>query len=224
MATRQVEVRGLEATLLAKAHSSERRAWACVVFSGFVSLVSLTITWFVIHRYSEPIPEHILTLNKDTGVAELVSLLPQVASYDEVITNYWLSRYVVSRESYNFMDVNQDYEEVGLMSSRTVGQDYAKFMLGAEGPEKKWADHAEVSVSIKSVISDTKHQTATVRYSTTLRHFDRDQAEPSRYWIASLGYEFVNQTMTVAQRRLNPLGFKVTSFRSVEENADRVGD
>lgn len=220
----QREVRGLEANYVSDTKKSERRAWMVATAFGFVTIIALGITGFTVHQYAQPIPEHILTLNKDTGEAQEVTLMPRQADYDEVTDNYWVSQYVVHHESYDYYSGEADYLAVGLMSSNSVAGDYQKRYTGKEALDKKWGDGVNISVQIKSIILDRQHQTATVRYTTTRRNRQLDRPDPPTYWIATLGYEFANFPMTSSQRYINPLGFRVTSFRTVEENATQVGN
>lgn len=220
----QKDVRGLEANYLFDTKASEKRAWMVAAGSAFLSLCSIGGLLFVIHRYAEPIPEHILTINKETGEAQEVTLLPKQADYDEIIDTYWVSQYVVHHESYDYYSGEADYMAVGLMSTNTVAGDYQKRYTGKDALDKKWGDSVNLSVQVKSVILDREHQTATVRYTTIKRNRQVEKPEPPHYWIATMGYEFSNFAMTASERYINPLGFRVTSFRTVEENATQVGN
>ncbi|WP_079949118.1 type IV secretion system protein [Salmonella enterica] len=51
----------------------------------------------------------------------------------------------------------------------------------------------------------------------------RPNPEPPRYWIATIAYEYKALPMTAQQRYINPLGFRVTSYRKNAENVGAVG-
>jgi len=220
----QREVRGLEANYIADVKKSEARAWKAAGILGAVSLFSLALAGFTIHRYAEPIPEHILTINKDSGEAQVITLLPKKSDYGEVTDTYWVSQYVIHHESYDYYSGEADYLAVGLMSTNTVASDYQKRYIGKDALDKKWGDNINISIHIQSVILDRQHQTATVRYTKVRRNRQIEKPDPPTYWIATMGYEFANFPMTASQRFVNPLGFRVTSFRTLEENANEVGN
>uniref|UniRef100_UPI002B05C67C type IV secretion system protein n=1 Tax=Citrobacter koseri TaxID=545 RepID=UPI002B05C67C len=79
------------------------------------------------------------------------------------------------------------------------------------------------TVHINSVITDREHGVATVRFTTQQRIRQRPNPEPPRYWIATIAYEYKALPMTAQQRYINPLGFRVTSYRKNAENVGAVG-
>lgn len=211
------DMRGLERTVFEEILTSRNRAWKFSFFLGLLSLISLLIVGYVVHKYSEPITEHILTINKDTGEAQELSLLKDTKSYGEVVDKYWLSQYVTHHEAYDFYSIQMDYDAIGLMSSRAVADEYSKKFMGADRLDQKYGDTIVVSVKVRSVILDEKKQQAEVRFTTQVHHRVNDTYDPPKNFIATIGFEYVKRTMTASQRYINPLGFRVLAYRVVEE-------
>lgn len=216
--------RSLEADFMGEVTQSRKTAWNVAKGAGLVAAFSLALAGFVVFRYAQPIPEHILTVNRDTGEAQVVSLMRNDAKYNETIDSFWCSQFVIHHESYDYWTGQADYDAVGLMSTSGVAEEYKKKFSGKEAMNKVLRDAVSDTVDVKSVMVDEAHQIATVRYKVTRVHHDRDTSDPPRYYIATLAYEYVNLPMTAAQRYINPLGFRVVSWRRVEESAGQVGE
>lgn len=216
--------KSLEADFLGEVIQSRKRGWNVAKGASLIAVCSLALSAFVIFRYAQPIPEHILTINRDTGEAQVVSLLRNNAQYDEVTDSFWCGQYVIHHESYDYWTGQVDYDAIGLMSTSSVADDYKKKFSGKEAMDKVLRDTVSDKVDIRSVIVDEKHQISTIRYKVTRVHHDRDTYDPPRYYIATLSYEYVNLPMTAAQRYVNPLGFRVVSWRRIEEASGQVGE
>lgn len=211
------DMRGLERTVFEEILISRKRAWKFSILLGLLSLISLLIVGYVVHKYSEPITEHILTVNKDTGEAQEVSLLRNQKSYGEVIDKYWLSQYVIHHESYDYYILQSDYDAIGLMSSRSVADEYSTKFSGKERIDQKYGDTVVISVKIQTVILNEHNQQAEIRFTTQMHHRVNDVYDPPKNFVATIGYEYVKRAMTASQRYINPLGFRVLSYRVVEE-------
>lgn len=210
----QKERRGLEVELLDEVLRSRRVARIGIVILSAFSVMCLAVVIFVVWRYAQPIPEHILTLNKDTGEVQQVSLLPDhKESYGEVVDSFWVAQFVTHYESYDFYTVQADYNAVGLMAAPVVAGEYQKQFSGPKGKDRELGDSLVTRVHISSVILDQKAHIATVRFSTQDKVRARPLPEPEKQWIAIVGYGYRNVPMTAAQRFVNPLGFRVSSFR-----------
>ncbi len=209
------ERRGLEVDVLDEVLKSRKVAWIVASVGAVLAVVALFLAGFVVQRYSQPIPEHILTINKDTGVVQQVNLLPdQKTSYGEVVDSYWVSQFVIHYESYDFYSAQADYNAVGLMAAPQVSEPYLNQFAGPDAKDKRLGDSLSTRVHVSSVILDRKAGTATIRFSTQDKYRDRPMPELQKEWIAVLAYKYENFPETASQRFINPLGFRVLSFRA----------
>lgn len=208
------ERRGLEVDLLDEVLKSRVVAWVLGATGVIVGVVCLGIAAFVIHRYSQPIPPYLLTLNKQTGAVQQISIMKnQKDSYGERIDSYWVSQFVTHYESYDFYSIQSDYEAVGLMATPKVARPYLEQFAGENPKDDRLGDTRTKRVHVSSVMVDTEDHIATVRFTTQIKYRQRPLPEPKEYWIATIAYKYVNFPMTAEQRRINPLGFRVTSYR-----------
>jgi len=211
-------IRGLEKSVLEELISSRRRAWFVAIGVGLIAFLSLSTQIFIIYRYSQPLTEHILTVNKDTGEAQEVSLLKDQKSYGEVIDKYWVAQYVIRHNAYDYYNIQSDYSSITLMSSRPVFDEYAKLFQGKDRIDAKYGDSIVTTVTIKAVILSPDKSTAEIRFSTQTYHRSTDTTDAPKNFVATIGYEYQQRLMTASQRQVNPLGFTVTAYRVVEES------
>ncbi|WP_058362020.1 virB8 family protein [Xanthomonas translucens] len=221
----QQERRGLEVDVLDEVLLSRKRAWQVAACFGVLTVASIGLSMFIVHRYSQPLPQHILWQDGKTGAVEQLSLTKDTKSYDEITDSYWISQFVQHYESYDFNTAQVDYDAVGLMASPEVAEQYVtRYKWGTtDAIDKRIGDSENTRVHINSVILDSASGTATVRFTTTRKVRQRPTSEPPQYWIAIIGYKFEKSLMTASQRNLNPLGLRITSYRVNSESANKVG-
>ncbi|HDV5007145.1 TPA: type IV secretion system protein, partial [Escherichia coli] len=130
-----------------------------------------------------------------------------------LIANFATVPYVIHRESYDFYSLQVDYDAVGLMSTSNVAESYLSKFKGKQGIDKVLGDSEITRVTINSTILDKEHGVATIRFTTVRRARSNNFDDPPKHWIAILGYEYKALAMNASQRYVNPLGFRVTSYR-----------
>ncbi|MBC0621539.1 type IV secretion system protein, partial [Escherichia coli] len=177
------------------------------------AVFALSLVGYVVHKYSQPIPAHLLTLNEATHEVQQVKLTRDQTSYGDEIDKFWLTQYVIHRESYDFYSVQVDYTAVGLMSTPNVAESYQSKFKGRNGLDKVLGDSETTRVKINSVILDKPHGVATIRFTTVRRVRSNPVDDQPQRWIAIMGYEYKSLAMNAEQRYVNPLGFRVTSYR-----------
>ena len=220
VANLQAEQSGLELDLIDEVLGSRQRAWHVAVGFFVLAICCVAALLFVIYRYSQPIPTHLLFQDQHTGAVGQISLTAEQNSYGEVNDSYWVSQFVIHHEGYDFYSAQVDYDAVGLMAAGPVADEYRKRFAGPNGLDKVLGDSERTKVEISSVILDRASGIATVRYATEKKIRIKPQAERRQYWIAQVSYTYDNILLTAKQRYINPLGFRVRSFRV---NAENVG-
>ena len=189
-----------------------RRAWQ--VAAAAVGLTVLSWLALVLLLPLKQTMPFVIRVDNATGVPDIVTTLAdRRVDYHEVLDKYWLAHYVRARETYDWYTLQKDYTTVGLLSSPTVGAEYARLFDGAEALDKKWGSAIRATVEIVSVVPTVKG-TATVRFrKTTQRVADPGPGEVAS-WVATLAYEYRNPSKIKESLRLiNPFGFQVLSYR-----------
>ncbi|MEX3605257.1 MAG: type IV secretion system protein [Burkholderia sp.] len=213
---------GLELDLLDEVLTSRRRGWQVATAGIGFGVLALALAGFVIWRYSQPIPEHMLVQDPVTGAVQQVSLIPgEQTSYGEATDAYWVAQFVIHHESYNFYAAQADYDFIRLTAAGDVATTYSKLWTGPNALDKVLGDSQATTTHVESVILDREHGLATVRYTRTTKYKDRPEADPPVHWIATVSYKYASKLMTAQQRYINPLGFQVPAFRP---NTEAVGN
>lgn len=205
------EVSGYERDYLSEVVRSRTNAWRVAIAACAIGVAGFVFGIAGNHRPS-PAPV-VLRVDKATGGVDVLSVMDDArTSYGAAVDQANINRFVILRESYDWNTIQSDYEAMGLFGSPSVVADYEKLYNDTDGRQVKLANHAHIVTKVVSIILGADSPTATVRFTTQLVH-DSGVTEPVKHWIASLGYRYVNAKMTVEQRRVDPLGFQVTSYR-----------
>ncbi|OIS90252.1 virB8 family protein [Brucella cytisi] len=204
------ESRGLERDLLSEVVRSRKAAWNVSKFLGLVALGGIAAG--IAGLWREAPPPLILRVDNATGAVDTVTAMRvHETSYGEVVDQYWLNQYVLNRESYDYNTIQLNYDTTALLSSPSIQQDYGKLFEGPDARDAVLANKVRIVVSIRSIQPNNRGQ-ATVRF-TTREIANNGQAPIVRNMIATIGYTYVNAPMSTQDRRINPLGFQVTSYR-----------
>lgn len=207
------ERQGLEVDIMNEVLSSRRTAWRVATVSIIAGIVGFGVAATVIHKYSQPMPPFLLTYNSADHDIQQIKMTRDQESYGQALDTMFLTRYVLARESYDFNSVQADYDAVGLMSTPNVADSYLTKFRGRNSIVKQLGDSEVTRTYINSVILDREHSVATIRFTTIRRVRSNPVDDPPRHWIAVMGYTYQALPMNATQRQINPLGFRVTSYR-----------
>lgn len=213
------ETKGLERDYMAEIVKS-RKHWQLLGVACFLFAVCM-VAWhqFMPNTNTEP---YVFRVDNTTGAVESVSTLKdQEKSYGEAVDRYFLASYVRSFESYNYQNIQNDYDKIGLMSNDAVKTQYMKIFDPNTGNarDKVLGEIGTRKVNIISVVpsvSGTSTATASVRFETITTNAQGGSI--SENWIANITYEYISASIDDAVRLVNPLGFVVTSYRADKEN------
>ena len=205
----------LERDLLAEKEKSKRAAWVvagvaiCFGFLGvFAGIAGLS--------QESPLPT-VLRVDNTTGAVEAVTVQRESeVSYGEAVDSYFLNKYVLNREGYEYKTVQSMYDTTRLMSGQDAWLSYNAIYSGPNARDSALSNRTEIIVKVRSITSDSDTGIATVRYTTQKKHTN-GRIEPIEHWIATVGYTYVRAIMTTEERRINPLGFVVNTFRADPE-------
>lgn len=193
---------------------SRALAWGVAGVASTIAL-SLGIAVSVMLPLKEPVP-YVITVDKQSGFLEIPKRLDETPlAKEEAITNYNLVRYVKAREAYLNPIVAENYQLVQSMSSGDAAKEH-KVVWDGENPNNPsviFGFDGEVDIEILGV-SELNDKTSSVRFD---RHVKLGSKIRTTRHTAIIVYEYRNERQTNEERLINPLGFKVTSYRVSEE-------
>jgi len=205
------ETKGLERDYLGEVLKS-RSNWQKVAIASF-SVSAMSVAAVMLLTPLKRTETVVLRVDNTTGNVEVVNTLADPkTSYGEVTDKYWLNQYVLHRESYDYNTIQADYDATALLSAPEVQRDYFAAYEGPESRDKVLKNTARIVVSVRSITPNPQLHTAVVRFST--QQIDRDGTpQPAQDWIATMAYKYIAAPTSEGDRRVNPLGFQVTSYR-----------
>jgi len=214
LASYLAESRGLERDYIGELVHSRRWAWRVAGGCGILALLGLGLG--IAGLAQPPAPPVVLRVDNATGAVERVTLMTaEETSYGEVVDTYWLNQYVLHRESYDYNTLQLNYDTTALLSAPAVQREYYRLYEGSEARDQVLADRVRITVRIQSIQPNGQGQ-ATVRFSTQ-ETSPNGITPPRQHRIATIAYTYVNGPMQAGDRRMNPLGFQVTSYRTDPE-------
>ncbi len=191
---------------------SQRIAWTIAVIAGGVAVLEgLALTLMMPLKTVQP---YVVTVDRQTGYMETVrGVTAGPIAGNEALTQSFLARYVMARETFDATDLKDAYRQVQLWSAGDARAAYVQSMQAdnPQSPLKLYPPTTQVTTTIKSV-SMLSPTTALVRFQTERRDAGA-VAGLVQAWSAAVSFRFSGAPLKMEDRLVNPLGFQVTRYR-----------
>lgn len=191
---------------------SRRTAWR--VAAGASAIAVLQAVALVTLLPLKTVEPYTLLVDRQTGYVEALKPLErQTITADAALTRSFLVQYVIAREGFSLDAVQADYRKVALWSADEARQQYIASMQASnpESPLTALPRSSVVTVNVKSM-SSLSPSSALIRFS--VQRLDRGgRVTPPTDWVALVSFTYSGEPMSVSDRLINPLGFKVTRYR-----------
>ena len=187
-------------------------AWRLV---GMMSVITcLSIVAVVMLTPLKTVQPFVIRVDNNTGLTDTVSVMKQRQdSYDEIVDKYFLKQYVQYRESYDWETIQTTFDATKLMSNPAVAAEYEKFYATDNAPHKVLKNNLKVLVKVQSVaFLGNLAQVRFIKQSVPVGNA-LDKKSPPLKMIATIAWEYQGGKMSEQDRLINPLGFKVKSYR-----------
>jgi type IV secretion system protein VirB8 len=163
----------------------------------------------------------VIQVDQKSGITQTVDpLTAKELTANEAVNNFYLVQYIRAREEYSTNDLVRNYNIVRIMSeSRNV---YGEFMTEAD-PNNPSSNAARLgntgtrTVKFKSIT----YLTPTQAQARLLIEEKSEGAYLQQHKIATIEFQYIKLSLNPEERYINPLGFRVTSYRIVEEAIQR---
>ncbi|WP_434779716.1 virB8 family protein [Neisseria sp. Ec49-e6-T10] len=212
-----------EVTLVDIRRKNERRAWTVALLSVCMSVL-LAAGYLLVMPLKERVP-YIVMADPYSGratVSKITDYAGESLTSNEAVIKSNVAQFVTARESYDWDLISRrDWDTVYSMGSENVTREYRALFANTNpmNPDVIFGRKKSVRIKIKSIILNG----ATAEHGPTgaTVNFDRlviDKIDPkieqSSSHIASVVFEYKNNlAMSDQYRTLNPLGFRVISYR-----------
>lgn len=182
---------------------------------GVLAVVGLTPL-----KSTEPF---VIRVDNNTGFTDVVRPISnsKKTSYGETLDKYWLSKFVIERESYDWQFIQNSYDTVKLMSVPQVFNEYKNYITSKVSPVEILQQNRKIKVRVLSI--SFVGNVGQVRFSKQVLSAsgESDVNIPTSYWLASIAYDYLHDLELEQQRLVNPLGFQALSYRVDPESTIR---
>jgi type IV secretion system protein VirB8 len=201
---------------------SERRAWRVAVAGLVLGLIGIAAVFVQgpLRRVVE-IPIVVDRVTGETTVQQRLS--EETIPAMEALDKHNLAAFVRARESYSWMFLQRDFDQVARMAVPSVFAEYNRHFEGDGALQKKIGAAEEwriniVGVRLRALGRSGNLSDATVTYDKVVRQTDRNLPDVTTRHVASIVYQYQPKVLVKEADRLeNPLGFVVTAYRSDPE-------
>ncbi|WP_304342072.1 virB8 family protein [Campylobacter ureolyticus] len=212
-----------EASIRYLVEKSNRRAWLIAFLSIFISIISVTAVVFLTPLKS--VEPYVIRVDNTTGMVDIITSVNQTEfiSDNEALDKYFTTSYVKIREGYFYNILQNDYTTVQIWSSPEVSSDYLKIYEGDNSRVDILKNRTEIDVEINSVTLGNSNgmKMATIRFNQIYKDAKSRTITNKKAKIVTLAYDYSPQSlMTENERLINPLGFKVLTYR-VDDEVER---
>lgn len=197
-----------------------RLAWV-IAASGWVCAVAAAIALALLMPLKRVEP-YVIRVDNATGIVDIVPMYAGHAEIGETVARYLLTHYVTVCEGFSFATAERDYEECGAYHTARRNQEwYAQWNpANPNSPLNLYRDGSTVRAQVTAITFFTRANgvsaLAQVRYIKGKRA--AGGIETITHWIATIEYAYVAPAHDPKSRQWNPLGFRVTDFRTEAES------
>jgi type IV secretion system protein VirB8 len=191
-----------------------------------MTVISLSISLLAVFAVQQLAPlksiePFVIQIDEKSGITEVVKPISRDSlSAPEQLDNFFVWRYVNSRETYDPADQKRRWEIVRVMSDQQVFKKfkYESSPANKESPAAQLGDLGKRIVDNPTIsyLSDEDKKVAQVRFTVKERFRDQEFVYNK---LATIEYDYYELALNRDERLLNPLGFTVLSYRVDTESA-----
>lgn len=206
-------------------YKSQARMQKLLIGFASISLIAVATLCIALIKLLplKEVKPYIVSIDQVTGRSEVTSDISALgnSSSQELIDASNISSWIIARESYSWHSLQSDLDYVELHSKEPIFRAMKNIMVNKEAsPLKLLGEDKIVKVMLlsKPIISEDR-KTATARFVKSVLDSSGNilPQYKTRYFIATITYDYDFQFENEKQRLANPLGFEVTSYRVDEE-------
>jgi type IV secretion system protein VirB8 len=201
---------------------SERRAWWVAIAGLALGLIGIAAVF--VQGPLRRVVEIPIVVDRVTGEATIqqrlsVETIPPMEALDK----HNLATFVRARESYSWMFLQRDFDQVARMAVPAVFTEYNRLFDGDTALQKKLGASEDWRINIVGVRLAASGRSgnrgeATVTYDKVVRLTDRNLPDVTTRHVASVVFQYQPKVLAKERDRLeNPFGFVVMAYRSDPE-------
>jgi len=188
-----------------------------------LSLIASLVTVAVIARLTplKTVEPFVIQVDQKTGITQTVNQMTvKEITANEAVNNFFIVQYIRARENYINTDLNRNYNMVRLMSESS--KVYGEFVRAAN-PNNPRSNAARLGIAGTRTVK-FKSITYLSPQQVQARVLVEEKSENNlaqQNLIILLTFEYVNMALTLEERYINPLGFRVIDYRIDEDTLQK---
>lgn len=191
------------------------------IFFGVLAFMSITAVLFLTPL--KTVIPYVIRVDNNSGYTDIVR-----AGADQYVIKsddaYWVTTYILNRESYDFSNQDIRAKFVELASYSNVYTEYKNFQLSKKGYLELLSDKQQIRVVIRNVSdpvesADGKKTTIQVRFDKNVLDMLGQPVSniPPTTWLATVVFDYNKQPLNKKDEWMNPRGFAVISYQLSQE-------
>ena len=213
------QIKGFEEDRVTLAKQSAKTAWKVAVGFGVLALMAISSV-FVMMPMKEIVP-YVIKVDSSTGHTTVARSIDDAksVSYGEELDKYWINKFIIARNGYEWETIQNSFNTVKLMANRQVFGSYNNYITGDNSPAKVFGENKTIRIDIHGITflpSTSKEQSlAQIRFTRKIENNaggDATEYKPTT-WTATITFNYLSEIKTEDERIINPLEFLVTSYR-----------
>ncbi len=196
-----------------------RRVLLALFIITLLLFISLLSNLFLF-PLKEKVP-YLYAFDKATGEVTKIGELEKTSIPSQwSLTRYFLIKYVINYESYDFYHIDSPYQLVFAQSSDKVQQQYDNLVKSdnSNSPYQKYGKDKFITVRVISM-NQLNENTVDVKFEKIL-HDRLSNSEQVTQREAIIKWEYQNAETTQKMLDRDPLGFKVTYYQTSQINIE----
>jgi type IV secretion system protein VirB8 len=180
-----------------------------------LSIASLGVVAYVVN--AKRFDPFVIQIDDTTGMAKVVNPTnSSVLMGNDSLAQYFIKKYVISRETYNPVDFETEAMKiVRLLSSSSIYWSYRGYLKNKEvNPTIKYGQKNTTFLIVKSW-SKLDQKKFMLRFS--INETDGNRMVFNK--IAIVTFDYLPMELTDSDRDINPIGFQVTGYRVDDDNS-----
>jgi type IV secretion system protein VirB8 len=181
----------------------------------FVCIITIGAGLLFVNQISQnkSIEPFVVEIEEKTGIPTVIDQL-SLKKYlaDEVIQEYFIYSYLRAREGYDYRTYQYDYHKVvRLLSAPSIYNEFRILVSSRNenSPVNLYGRKTRLETKVKSIqdIEGAK------QIRLLVKHLNGNYLVKEEHKIIYLKYEFADLNITLEDRLINPLGFRVLEYR-----------
>lgn len=168
----------------------------------------------------------VIRVDNNTGHTDIVKPISNAeqTTYGEELDKYWLAKFVLERESYDWDLIKNSYSTVELMTTTNLFNEYKAYITSPVSPVNLFKQTKKIKVQVLSVAFVNGLGQVRFLKQVLSANGDVDATIPATYWLATIAFDYKHKIKLEQQRMINPLGFQAISYRVDSENLIKKSD